>query len=413
MKIFLILYTLIKLSFQENTPIKFYNITTGITGEIGTLQNDDEFIMKPPFYVVPIQPDDIDSFNKLIRVDLDTGGIYLLKSDLTDQIKFSALSINQGSAMTVILNPLILPKITHCFNLYNNLKSDRTVSDVDKCVEIDSKIFQNSTCESKQEIELGIKCLNEPQLVPNEKNYKVSEVSLRKNLNGLYFLNFKCEIHHDWLISLNILDERINLEIYNENLLALFNLDCNLTQVTASTTTMLNSVIQINKFSFNLKLYTIVLISLVSSLIGFLLVLGNLLVRKINLKREGEEDVKNYPFKSSILSVNTIDTRTSVLIDYFDQSNTAIMDTNKLILDEKNLNSKLQYSTGYLSQMGINVTEDLKDLKDLDEKCVNLGRVSQDEVCDLTVKKWCNLLDWKVDYASYSNVFDDLAKFNK
>ena len=77
---------------------------------IGSIKSE---LMRPPFYIVPIVPDDVAHFNKLLRVDLDTGAVYtnaILPPDGKHVYKFSALSINQGT--DTIVEIAVLDTIT-------------------------------------------------------------------------------------------------------------------------------------------------------------------------------------------------------------------------------------------------------------------------------------------------------------
>ena len=59
--------------------------------------------LKAPFYVVSIFPEEPEQFKRLLDVDLDTGDIKLLAQP-TSIVKFSALSINDGNAVIVVLS---------------------------------------------------------------------------------------------------------------------------------------------------------------------------------------------------------------------------------------------------------------------------------------------------------------------
>ena len=109
-------------------------------------------------------------------------------------------------------------------------------------------------------------------------------------------------------------------------------------------------------------------------------------------------------------------------------------------------NSLFAYSDGYLNEMGINMMDNLRsivrDETQLAPLTVNFSQNPQacDKVCDTTqmplsatshllkiskqnltntfdymdlcVNRWCNLLDWKPEYNSLSNVLDDLIQLN-
>ncbi|RNA42024.1 hypothetical protein BpHYR1_018104 [Brachionus plicatilis] len=390
------------LSHEQSSPVKQLNMSEGATGRVGSLNSDDQvLVMRPPYYIVPIEPEDAQQFARKVRIDLENGDIYI-NQPLEEPVTFSALSINQGSAITIILNPALAAK-TECFNLIDGTRSRSKASkDSDKCFEIDSRIFTNNTCDSK----IGVKCLDEPVLSLDQDSFIPGHDVIWHSIGDL-MLKVTC-FSTDWLINIKL--KETNISLVEDKGLVFYLKECERNVEQNST---LTNLVKINKFSLNLKVYLIMLVSVVSFMIGFLLFLVNVAARRIS----SIGNKSKYPSKSSILSVNTIDTRTSVLIDYFDQSlSNGHLDTNKLILDEKNLASKLQYSTGYLSQMGINVSEDLKDLKERNLLQVISGdgaKSASNEVTELTVKKWCNLLEWNVDFGSFSNVIDEMTSLKK
>ena len=75
-----------------------------IAGSGGSGDNDNESI-KPPFYVVPIVPDDLAAFSADIAIDLETGDMRVNSPLLRHALyKCSVLSINEGSAITLIIH---------------------------------------------------------------------------------------------------------------------------------------------------------------------------------------------------------------------------------------------------------------------------------------------------------------------
>lgn len=96
----------------NDSAMKIFNITSNssagtLIGTISSLNSDESNNMSPPFYIVPIIPEDQSLFNKHISIDLDTGKIYTnAKLDPAKQsaFKFSALSISDGQAIVILIN---------------------------------------------------------------------------------------------------------------------------------------------------------------------------------------------------------------------------------------------------------------------------------------------------------------------
>jgi len=94
--------------FTEPPPIQLSIESNQPSGTlIGSIKSYSSVQMQPPYYIVPIVPDNQELFNKDISIDSDTGDIVsnaVLNSDRIKQYKFSALSINEGLANLVIIN---------------------------------------------------------------------------------------------------------------------------------------------------------------------------------------------------------------------------------------------------------------------------------------------------------------------
>ena len=119
--IFLFLCLIARLNANDSA-MKVFNITSNssagtLIGTISSLNSDESNSMSPPFYIVPIIPEDQSLFNKHISIDLDTGKIYAnTKLDPAKQsaFKFSALSISDGQAIVILINVIkINDKVEH------------------------------------------------------------------------------------------------------------------------------------------------------------------------------------------------------------------------------------------------------------------------------------------------------------
>lgn len=143
------------------TLVKNFNITSSIAvgaliGTIGIQEDDLSLSMKPPFYVVPIQPENLAVLNKFIRVDLDTGNIYInskLDSNEMSILKFSALSINEGTDLTVVISvideadrlQLTYPSKLPTTTTVDYINNPSGLVELNKCAIMDSNGFKIST----------------------------------------------------------------------------------------------------------------------------------------------------------------------------------------------------------------------------------------------------------------------------
>lgn len=140
----------------EPLPIQF-NLETN--KPIGTLIGSIRDKIQPPYYIVPIIPDNQDLFNKYVSIDLDTGLINsnsILNTDTNiKQLKFSVLSINEGIANLIIINIVNNEQTTtststttktttttakkECFNLNSNTLTQFKFNDKSDCFEINNE----------------------------------------------------------------------------------------------------------------------------------------------------------------------------------------------------------------------------------------------------------------------------------
>lgn len=91
--------------FDIDTPTLDFKISPRSLNRtlIGHIDSNN---MRPPFYIVPIVPEDPDTFNKHIFINVETGNIYtntIIDPERFDTFKFSALSINEGLAITITI----------------------------------------------------------------------------------------------------------------------------------------------------------------------------------------------------------------------------------------------------------------------------------------------------------------------
>lgn len=510
-----------------DSPVKQFNLTTSTKSGtlLGSIQIDEELVqMKPPFYIVPIQPEDQDIFNKYIRVDLENGNIYLnSKIDRLEfsLFKFSALSINQGSALSLLINiiddlgvftqttskknRILSEEIQNCLDIDLNTQeyTNQTKLDLDlvdrivepvvySCFQLSPEFSLNFTLNSEfipKNIQKNFKisrfisldCNSEFKLLNNQFNKNLFDF-FNINLNSLeeysdftladqVIIEFKCKsnkIKNIFNFKLKNFDSFKFLLIKNLNILFLaarLETECQnqtvLNNWTPSPTTIsliVTNLTKINKLSFSFKLFLIsiictVFILLIIFYLTFMAFRRMLSVEARTSSHMSYDDNSLFSYKSksqlfsgeflrncfrskskaksinSALSTNTLDTRTSVLLDkdlftvqksnfhnYFD------------LTANQNEENMFSFSTGYLNQMGISVLEDLRNLVDtngnsngmaqnnqgqtVDVNClrINSQNVLRNDYMDVSMGRWCSLLDWKVEFRSISNVLDELAQ---
>ena len=93
------------LSYSNETQIKHikWNSDRNQKSFIGSLiDHSNEKELKPPFYVVPLEPENENTFKKFINVNLETGLIYTNQILKINQVfSFSALSISTGQVIII------------------------------------------------------------------------------------------------------------------------------------------------------------------------------------------------------------------------------------------------------------------------------------------------------------------------
>ena len=98
----------ISLSFLNDTQTKRISVssTHAIKSFVGSIVDETNVKdMRAPFYIVPLQPEDERAFKSIFRIDVDNGHIYANEKLSPERTySFSALSINSGQAIVVIIN---------------------------------------------------------------------------------------------------------------------------------------------------------------------------------------------------------------------------------------------------------------------------------------------------------------------
>lgn len=134
-------------SIDNNSPYRQFNITINhpVGSYIGSIvSNDNLSSMQAPFYIVPIIPEDSNLLEKYVSIDLETGKI-TLNSELKNitLIKFSVLSINEGTALTIIINVLnqkkTMPESTTTSRITTTITittTDNPINTIKTCVNL-------------------------------------------------------------------------------------------------------------------------------------------------------------------------------------------------------------------------------------------------------------------------------------
>lgn len=103
--IFLTLFVLISSSWcqqQQQSEVETKSIRIkNLTECIEPFAQAKSTTMQAPYFLVPIQPDDSDELARLVRFDADSGQVCFHPSATHSMIKFTILSINQGTALNL------------------------------------------------------------------------------------------------------------------------------------------------------------------------------------------------------------------------------------------------------------------------------------------------------------------------
>lgn len=321
-------------------------------------------------------------------------------------MKFSVLSINQGQAVNIDLNyideqskpkpPSIINR-THSIRVENNLEqifitcSNQTDANSSK---IDEHLFYQERQSSNDSIytSLNIFLVNETE----------AKIKLKCQSDEFrYTLKLDSKQGYNFAKSGNlILLRRLPEEIENEDEMSSAPILEPILVSTTTATEITRTITTLTKLSLNLKLLTIIAITL-ASLLVLLFYIVVLTMRRL---------VLNNQFYTSSQQPKT---------DESDTIQTQSTTSNVFTLEPQiQTIGDLTHSNQYLSRLGIDMMGNLRSLMSHNPTTTqNTLYVSDHSLRTITSvsatekSSWNRLVNWTIDFNSMSDVFEDLAKF--
>jgi len=159
------------------------------------IDHSNEVEMKPPFYVVPLEPEDENVFKKFLHIDLEHGHIYTNQILNTNySFTFSALSINTGQAIIVKIS--VAPnEIKSNFdksnssietsNYYNQMQSNVISKPFESKTTTIANAFSENECSVLNNRNIAItKIENIPDSISNKNSYKCYLINAKNNFTS-------------------------------------------------------------------------------------------------------------------------------------------------------------------------------------------------------------------------------------
>jgi hypothetical protein len=320
-------------------------------------------------------------------------------------VKFSVLSINQGQAVNIDLNyideqsrpkpPSIINR-THLIRVQNNLEqilitcSNQTDAN---SLKIDEHLFYQERQPSNDSIytSLNIFLVNETE----------AKIKLKCQSDEYkYTLKLDPKQGYNFAKSGNLILLRRLPEEEEENMSSAPILEPILISTTTATE-ITRTITTLTKLSLNLKLLTIIAITLASLLVLLFYIVV------LTMKRL----VLNNQFYTSSQQPKT---------DESDTIQTQSTLSNVFTLEpqiQSGTIGDLTHSNQYLSRLGIDMMGNLRSLMSHNPTTQNTLYVSDHSLRTITSvaatekSSWNRLLNWTIDFNSMSDVFEDLAKF--
>lgn len=382
--------------------------------------------MRAPYFLVPIEPDTDEKLHELVRFDLDTGRVCALGKPF-ERVKFTALSINQGLALNLEIT-LVDYTRPRCINRTHSLSPSgptqigldcRTTHPINNATtKIDEHLFyfeqqaegliQPETLRielvDKNQANIKLKC-------PRDTNEYVYEIKL---VHAEYEMR-KSPIYPNVIAVVGrVVEEKTSSSRAPIVLQQPSRMIARPSPTTAAAQITKN-VGTLAKFTLNLKLFAVTAASL-SALLVVLVYVAFVALRRLLFATAAATTtaMMSSHDSNSHQEMDTIRTRMS---DVFFTSTTTTTQSS----DPTGLFS---HSNQYLSRLGVDMVGNLRHLftttttpphpqptSDLYVSCQN---TMTNFGCDnrfVPMEKWYRLLNWRLDFNSMSDVFDDLAKF--
>lgn len=423
----------------SNRVINIQNLTQCINPLKDEESNNHE-PMQAPYFLVPIQPDDLDSLGRQIHFDIDSGQVCFLPE--FRQVKFTTLSINQGLALnleinlidsssttTTTQNPPKQINITHLIPKLSHRNSARLVF---TCTQQSNPTTQNGTQQIDQHL----------FYIEHNDNLNTSNTNFLRLVNSVSQTEtnvvIECpneSVEYTYTLRLAAPDENYFLKS-SSNQNVVFQLRKPLIQTSTSSPAahqqITKTAAKLAKLTFNLKVFTILALTLASLLAVLIYIVFLTLTRLMRAKAQ---------LFSGSNSCGTMDTHSSIIMSDLPTNGgtsgeNCFFKSSRCYQLDLPTSEMFKHSSVYLGQLGIDAgAANLKNLIDdvggegeakLNSLAVNNNSIYKPNMyvtngsatsMDLSgtracvQQRWQRMLDWNVDFNSMSDVFHDLARF--
>lgn len=370
----------------------------------------EEGQMNAPYFLVPIQPDTEGSLFKLIHFNSDTGVVCFNEKTRFDRVKFSVLSINYGLALNI--------EIHFVDNDVMTKATQKTPVVIAKTYSLPGHVdyvfiscFESELNASRIDEHLffmSIENEDEPLRLSDNQEFRIIKSDLDEDKA---IIEFRCPFESSTYVYTLTLEkpEKFYLSKRGRNLFAQqlrklpqksYKLEMTTTtreSIRAATT---ESLPHLAKLGFNFKLFVIIAFTLAALFIvvfyaAFAIVKRLLVADKSSLSQQKHNTIATQRSSIRMSDLATISTR---------QKDTEVF----------------AHTNRYLSRLGIDMISNFSGLitpttSSNSYATYNTSVVSDTMNSDLRrggvhLHNWYRLLDWKVDFNSMSEVFEDLAR---
>lgn len=364
--------------------------------------------MQAPFFLVPVQPDRDDELLKLIRFDSDSGTVCFTHP--FEHIKLTALSINQGLALnldiyyqqptTTLTIPttktshvtIIIPTPTDHFNQFIVTCIDLSAN----MTRIGKHVFY-SELEYSEDLSSSNFSMIRSHVSPNEANVDVECPD--ESIHYVYTLKVENtqECHLKKSKSENVIFSMLNdrLRVLDDEEKSS---SAPIMHITSTVSHVTKTVAKLATLSFNLKLFTVLAITLASLLVVLIYAVFLTLKRFLNVKTSLLCAQRSGCSGSGMDSCGTIETQSSILMNELPAVN------------KNNPDNMFIYSNQYLSRLGIDMMENLRNLT-MDQNVYTSSTFRTVASNSLPLDRWHSLLNWNVDFNTMNEVFEEFVKF--
>lgn len=434
--IFILLIKSSNCQVASNRVINIQNITQCIN----PLKDEQTEPMQAPYFLVPIQPDDLDSLNRLIHFDVDSGQVCFLPE--FHQVKFTTLSINQGLALNLEINLIDYSSTTTTTR--NPPKQINITHVIPKLSHRNSARLVFTCTQSNPQTHNGTRQIDQHLFyIENNDNLNTSNTNFIRLVNSVSQtetnLVIECpneSVEYTYTLRLSAPDENYFLKS-SSNQNVVFQLKKPSIQTSSTSTSssaahqqITKTAAKLAKLTFNLKIFTILALTLASLLAVLIYIVFLTLTRLMRAKAQ------IFGGSTGTDSCGTMDTHSSIIMSDLPMNVTSgncFFKSSRCFQLDMPTSEMFKHSSVYLGQLGIDATANLKHL--IDDGGEGEGRLGSLVAVNSSYKpnmyvtngsaasmdlsgtracvqqRWQRMLDWNVDFNSMSDVFHDLARF--